>query len=249
MALRLVFSDARQWRYLVETFSALIDEACFIATPEGIKLRALDPSRIAMIDFLLPPEAFEEYECDAETRIGVNFDDFKKIMKRGTSKDKLELEVTEEGKRLKVRFRGRALRTFSLPILDLGAEELPVPRVPFTVTAKVLSDAVKDAIKDASIVSDYVRFESTEDKFSIKASSDRGSVEVEFTQESGSLIELDVKEPSRASYSLDYLSDMMKATALSDILTIEFATNKPVALTFDLPGGGRLTFYLAPRME
>ena len=170
-------------------------------------------------------------------------------MKRGTSKDKLELEVTEEGKRLKVRFRGRALRTFSLPILDLGAEELPVPRVPFTVTAKVLSDAVKDAIKDASIVSDYVRFESTEDKFSIKASSDRGSVEVEFTQESGSLIELDVKEPSRASYSLDYLSDMMKATALSDILTIEFATNKPVALTFDLPGGGRLTFYLAPRME
>ncbi|RLF23390.1 MAG: DNA polymerase sliding clamp, partial [Thermoprotei archaeon] len=50
-------------------------------------------------------------------------------------------------------------------------------------------------------------------------------------------------------YSLDYLSDMMKAYQLSDILTIEYATNKPLALTFDLPGGGRLTFYLAPRME
>ena len=108
---------------------------------------------------------------------------------------------------------------------------------------------MKEALKDAEIVSDYVRLEGSEDKLSVKASSDRGNVEVDFTPESGSLIELEVKEPSSASYSLDYLSDMMKASAISDILTIEFATNKPLALTFDLPGGGRLTFFLAPRIE
>ena len=249
MSLRMVFSDARQWRYLVDTFSTLIDEACFIVSPEGVKLRALDPSRIAMIDFFLPPEAFEEFECTEATRLGVNFDDFKKIMRRGKSKDRLELELGESGRRIKIRFLGRAIRTFSLGLLDLGGEELPLPKVPFTVRAKVLSDTMKEALKDAEIVSDYVRLEGSEDKLSVKASSDRGNVEVDFTPESGSLIELEVKEPSSASYSLDYLSDMMKASAISDILTIEFATNKPLALTFDLPGGGRLTFFLAPRIE
>ncbi|RLF24543.1 MAG: proliferating cell nuclear antigen (pcna) [Thermoprotei archaeon] len=248
MTLKLIFSEAKQWKYLVDTLSRLIDEASFIATPEGLRLRALDPSRIAMVDFVMPSEAFEEYLCDGEVRIGVNFDEFKKIMKRGSAKDKLELEVSEE-RRLKVRFRGRAVRTFSLPILELGAEELPTPRISFTVEAKLLSDAVKDAIKDAEIVSDYVKFETGEECLLMKASSDRGSVEVEFTRDSGSLIEIDIKEPSYAAYSLDYLSDMMKAYQLSDILTIEYATNKPLALTFDLPGGGRLTFYLAPRME
>ncbi len=249
MVVKLVFSDARQWRYLVDTFSTLIDEACFIVNSDGIKLRALDPSRIAMIDFFLPPEAFEEFECSEEATIGVNFDDFKKVMRRGKSKDKLELEVSEEGRRLKVRLVGKAIRTFNLALLDLGKEELPLPKVPFTVRAKVLSDAMRDALKDAEIVSDYVKLEGLEDRLCVKASSDRGNVEVEFTPDSGSLIELEVKEPSSASYSLDYLVDMMKASVIADILTVEFATNKPLALTFDLPGGGKLTFFLAPRME
>lgn len=247
MSLRLVFSDAKHWRYLVETLSTIIEEACFIADSEGLKLKALDPSKVAMVDFFMPSEAFEEYTCSGETVIGVNFDELKKIVKRGTAKDKFELEV-EEGRTLKITFRGKAIRTFSLPILDLGAETLPTPKIPFTSTVRVLSDAVKDAIKDAKTISDCVKFETREEEFIIRASSDRGSVEIEFNRESGSLIDIEVKEPAVATYSLDMLEKIIKAYRLSDILVIEYATDKPASLTFELPGGGRLTFYIAPRI-
>jgi len=249
MGLRLVFADAKTWKYLVDTLSRLIDEATFIATPQALTLRALDPSRIAMADLEIPAEAFEEYECtEEEIRIGVNFDELKKIMRRGRAKDKFELEVGDE-KKLNIRFKGHAVRTFVLPLLDLGSQQLPTPKIPITAHVKVLSDAVADALKDASIVSDYVRFEANEERFVIKASSDRGNVEVDFSQELGSLIELDVKEQAIASYSLDYLTDMSKTSAIADIVTLEYASNKPLIMTYDLPGGGRLTFYLAPRME
>jgi DNA polymerase sliding clamp subunit (PCNA homolog) len=113
----------------VDAVSALIEEANFALASDGLKLRALDPSRTAMIDLLIPKEAFEEFpeSLNEEVRIGVNFDDFKKLLRRIKKGDKLGIEVGE-GK-LKVRLLGKASRTMTLPLVDIGAEELPTPKV------------------------------------------------------------------------------------------------------------------------
>ena len=63
------------------------------------------------------------------------------------------------------------------------------------------------------------------------------------------MLELNVKEPSRAMYSLSYLTDMMKAAAAADIMELQFSTNIPLTLIFDLPGGGKIQYWLAPRLE
>ena len=36
---RAVFEDARKWRYIVETVHALVEEAEFKATPDGLRMR------------------------------------------------------------------------------------------------------------------------------------------------------------------------------------------------------------------
>jgi len=248
MVVKFVFGDAREWRYIVESLATLIDEANFIFTPEGLRLRALDPSRIAMVNLELPSIAFEEYSCDQETKAGISFEDLTKVLKRGRADEKVEFSV--EGGRLRVKIIGKASRTFSLPLIDVAGEELPLPKISFTVTAKLLSDTLKDAIGDVELVSDSVRMEAVEECLKVKASSDKGEVEVSFDKESGALIEYDVAEPSSASYSVSYLSDMIKkAKALADIATLQFSTNKPLSLTFELTGGGKLSYFLAPRIE
>lgn len=245
---RFVFGDAREWRYIVASLATLIDEANFIIDADGLRLRALDPSRIAMVDFSLQSMAFEEFECSGESKIGVNFDDLNKVLKRCRADEKIAFEVS--GNRLTIKIIGKAERKFSLPLIDIAGEELPTPRVTFTTRAKMLSDTLKDAISDAELVSDSVRFEGEESELVVKASSDKGDVEVRFTVETGSLIEYEVDEPSQASYSVSYLSDMLgKATKLSDIVSLEFATNKPLSMSFEIAGGGRLTYFLAPRVE
>lgn len=250
--LQLVMSDARLGRGIVEAVATLVSEANLVAKPEGARLRAMDPSRVAMVDLDLPASVFEDYKCDSEVFIGLNLEEMLKVMRRGAPGDKLEImfDEKETAGRLRVRFRGKAVRTFNLPLLDIGREELPTVRIPFNVSAVILTEAFKDAIKDAEVVSDSIRFEANEAMVIFSARGDRGEVEAKLSREGGSLLSLEVKEGrSAAVYSLSYLADMMKAGATSDTVTLEFASNMPLSLTFDLAGGGRLRYLLAPRVE
>jgi proliferating cell nuclear antigen len=249
MPLKFEFPDARDWRYLMESLEAIIEEANFIADAEGLRLRALDASRVAMVDLYIPREAFQSYELDEErVRIGVNFDDLNKVLKRAKADDRIIFSV--EGNRLRVTLASKAERTFSLPLIDVVGEELPVPKVSFDVMAKMVSDTLRDALKDAEMISDTARFIGEEKELKIKAKSDKGEVEAKFTLEGGSLLEYEVKQPSTSNYGLDYLNEIVgKAYRVSDLVTLEFSTNKPLSLTFDIAGGGILRYFLAPRME
>ncbi|MCS7097450.1 MAG: proliferating cell nuclear antigen (pcna) [Candidatus Methanomethyliaceae archaeon] len=246
---RAILSDGKIWRDIIESISILVDEGVFIAGPNGIRLRAMDPSRVAMVDLELPASAFESYDCKDEIPIGVNFDDMKSIMKRVKTDEKLSLEKSESEARLKIKFLGKFTRTFSLPLLDIGKEELSVPKITFSTNIKLLVSALEDAIKDAEVVSDFIKIIVERDLLKIIASGDRGEVEIEITKDSGELLSIEFSEPSHALYSLAYLKKMMVATDLSDVCTLMFSTDMPLRLDFNMATGGKITYYLAPRME
>lgn len=247
--IRASFHDAKLWRNIIMALSTMVGESTFVFSPGGIKMRAMDPSRIGMVDFEMPSSSFEDYVCEAEAKVGVSLDQLGKLVKRASSGDKLELELKPDEGRLKVKFRGKATRTFSIPLLDLGYEELPTPRVSFNAQAKLLADAVEEALKDAELVSDHVKIQASADELAFHASSDRGESLTTFSRDGGALLELNVKEPSKAMYSLSYLMDMMKAAAAADVVELQFSTNMPLTLIFGLPGGGRIQYWLAPRLE
>lgn len=245
---KFTFPDAREWRYIIESLATIVDEANFVATPEGLRLRALDPGRIAMVDLFMPAGLFEEYSVEAETKIGVVLDDVNSILKRAKSDDKLVFEVG--GGRLTIALLGRAERRFRVPLLDIAGQELPTPRLNFTVAAKMLSDTFRDALKDASLVSESVKLKAEDESLYLSAKSDKGEVETRFSIESGSLLEIDVKDAAEASYGIDFLDKIVsKAYRVSDIVVLRFATNMPLEMTFDIAGGGTLKYLLAPRME
>ncbi|MEM0212400.1 MAG: proliferating cell nuclear antigen (pcna) [Candidatus Methanomethylicia archaeon] len=245
---RFSISDVKVWRNIIDSISELIDEANFVATTNGISLRAMDPSHVAMVEVELPSSFFDEYECSETMNIGVNLDEFMKILRRGSSSDKLEIEVSSDRK-LKITFSDKAKRYFSIPLLDLSWEELTSPSIEFNVYSRLVSEVFEDAIKDASLISDFVKISADKDFLIISASGDRGDVEVKLSEDMGSLIELNVKEPSSSTYSLNYLEDLVKTSKASEILTLEFSNDMPMKLSFELPNNGRITYYLAPRIE
>ncbi|MCR6668427.1 MAG: proliferating cell nuclear antigen (pcna) [archaeon YNP-WB-040] len=245
---RFSLSEIKVWRSVIDAISEIIDEANFVATPNGLSLRAMDPSHVAMVEVELPKSFFDEYNCEGNINIGVNLDEFRKILKRGSAKDKMSLEVTSDRK-LKITFSNKAERNFSIPLLDIAGEEIASPSLEFNVHSRLASEVFEDAIKDASLISDYVKISAEGDVLKISASGERGDVEVKLSEASGSLIELNVKEPSSSTYSLNYLEDLVKASSASEILVLEFSTDMPLKLSFELPNEGRITYYLAPRVE
>jgi DNA polymerase III sliding clamp (beta) subunit (PCNA family) len=83
----------------------------------------------------------------------------------------------------------------------------------------------------------------------MKAAGDLGSVAIELNRDSKVVLELKVEKESKATYSLSYLSEIVKAASpTADTAKVEFSTDMPIRLSFGLTQG-HLIYYLAPRIE
>jgi proliferating cell nuclear antigen len=99
-------------------------------------------------------------------------------------------------------------------------------------------------------VSDHVRLEAEADKLTLSATGDLMGATITLQKGNDALLDIEAKEPSKATFSLSYLSEIIKAaSATSDIATIEFSTDMPVRIDFQQMKEGKLTFFLAPRIE
>jgi len=243
-------SDAKLLRDMITAISTLVDEATFNITPEGIKLRAMDPSRVAMIDFEWPKTVFDEYAADAPTKMCINITELLKLLRRTSKDESVELTIDEKTGRLNVGIKGKYDRTFNMPTLEATEEEVPTPKITFNVRAKATTEGLNEAIQDVLLVSDHVRIEMDNEKMTMRATGDLMGATVELKKGSDALLDLEAKEPSKATFSLSYLSEIIKtAAATSDVATLEFSTDMPIRIDFQLPKEGKLTFYLAPRIE
>jgi len=247
---KVKMADAKLWKDLMTAISTLIDEATFNITPNEITLRAMDPSHVAMIDFAWPKTSFEDYICDQPTKLCVNISEMLKLLRGVGSGESIELFIDEQSGRLNMQLKGKYTRTFSLATLDTVGEEAPTPKITFNAKTKLTTEVLKQSMDDASTVSDHVSLEASADKLVIKATGDLGSAKIELDKTSEALLGIEVKEEAKATFSLSYLTEIIKAASTtSDVATMEFSTNMPIRLDFELPQGGRLQYFLAPRIE
>jgi proliferating cell nuclear antigen len=247
---KLKVSEAKLLRDMVNAISILVDEATFKIETEGLKLRAMDPSRVAMIDFEWPKTIFEEYACDVPTRICINISELLKLLKRAGKDENVELSLDEKTGRLLIKITGKYSRNFTMPTLEASEEEVPTPKITFNIKAKTTTQGLSQAIEDAQLVSDHVRIEADSEKLVLNATGDLMGATITLPKGSDALLDLEVKENSKATFSLSYLSEIIKAaSATSEIATLEFSTDMPVRLDFQQTKEGKLIFFLAPRIE
>jgi len=247
---KLKVADAKLLKDMATAISILVDEATFKIEPESLKLRAMDPSRVAMVDFEWPKTVFEEYTCAEPMKMCINISELLKLLRRAGKDEVVELSLDEKTGRLQIKITGKYTRNFTMPTLEASEEEVPTPKINFNVTAKATTEGLRQAIEDAQLVSDHVRIEVDSEKMVLNASGDLMGAIIELQKGSDALLDLETKEPSKATFSLSYLSEIIKAaSATSDIATLEFSTDMPVRLDFQQSKEGKLTFYLAPRIE
>ena len=247
---RLKTSNAKLLKDITNAISILVDEATFKFEVDKMKLRAMDPSRVAMIDFEWPKTVFEEYICSESMNICTNIGELLKLIKRAKQDEVVELSLDEKTGRLSIKITGRYTRVFNMPTLEAAEEEVPTPKVTFNVTAKATTEGLRQAIEDANLVSDHVRIEADSNQLIFNASGDLMGAKINLEKGTDALLDLEAKESSKATYSLSYLLEIIKAaSATSEIVTLEFSSDMPIRLDFQQVKNGKLAFYLAPRIE
>jgi proliferating cell nuclear antigen len=167
---KLKVSDAKLLRDMATAISILVDEATFKIDPDGLKLRAMDPSRVAMIDFEWPKAIFQEYEATEPSKMCLNISELLKLLKRAGKDETVELSLDDKTGKLLVSISGKYARNFTMPTLEASEEEVPTPKISFNVKAKTTTQGLSQAIEDAQLVSDHVRIEAEPEKITLSAS-------------------------------------------------------------------------------
>jgi len=243
-------SDAKLVRDAVTAISTLIDEGTFNVDSDGIRLRSMDPSRVAMIDFAMQKTVFDEYASDEDMKICLNLSELLKLLKRAGKDESVELLLDEKTGQFVITVSGKYTRTFRMPTLEASEDEVPTPKITFNAKVTLTADGFRQSLEDVALVSDYVRVETDGEKVTMNAKGDIMGANVELKKGSDALLSLEAKEPSRSAFPLSYLSEIVKAAAAtSDIVTLEFSTDMPIRLEFKQRYDGTLVYFLAPRIE
>ncbi len=245
--MRVTLKDAVSFTRAIASIAELISEGTFKFTKEGLHFIATDPANISMVILKMPAANFVEYEVEEDTLVGLSFDKFLKVLKRAKRRDTVSLEVKDG--RLKVEMVGTFKKSFEIPILAREEESVEVPELQFKVKIELDPTVIKDAVKDASMVSDALTFYANKDVFKMIAESDEGKVEASLDKDSPSLISLEAEEESKAKYSIEYLSKIMKGSDFASTLILQFSNEYPAKFIFQSADGNELTFLLAPRAD
>jgi len=252
MDFRAVYPSASKLKYIAQTLAKIASEIPFTANENELTVKVLSPDKTTMIILTLPSLAFEEYECSKEVAFIVSADEFNRTVKRGSRNDMLELTLEREYRRLKATFIDRKLgyrRTFYVPLREGVVEKLPEPKIELPVSVRMVSDDFKNIIKDAKIVGDEIEFIATQDKIEVRTITPQKEY-YNILLPDRPLVSMVVREAEvRSTYGIDLLEAALKATSASETVTLEFGSSMPMKIVFDVPGGGTLTYWVAPRAK
>ncbi len=245
--MKLIYPSAKGFAKAMEIVWNIIDEGTLEVNEDGIGLIAMDPSQVSMIAFAISKDMFNEYEVEKKEQLGLDINYLKNILKRAKAEEKLGLEL--DGKMLKIRFIGKkSKRSFKVPLLELSQGGFnKEPNVEYINNLKMDAGALKDIIKDASIVANYIRFEMTPDGFAAAAKSDFGEVKEEF-EKGEEILEVKVEEKAGALYPVKYLDDILKSVSKGDLVRLYMNTDMPLKMELTVEGA-KIRYYLAPASE
>ncbi len=254
MSFTLKLENSRILKGIVETLASIIDETEFRVTPKEFTISAMDPSRICLLKLSIKKDDFDDYQCSKESKVGLNLDDLDKILKRSSANDSVEIEFNETDQKIKIKMQREGIsrtRTFSLALLDIDIEEIPMDnllKIEYPSNWVIDTDFLVEAIKDAEIYSEILNINANEGQGLIFSSSGQiGEMEYELNEED--LIESALQGSSSGAYSLTFLKAILKIASITEKLEISLKTDHPLKMNFDLLEGGKLSYFLAPRVE
>lgn len=263
------FENSKLLKGVIEAISFLIDETYMYVYPTGIKLNAIDSSHVAMLLAFLPKELCTDYKCAQDAKIGINVQDFIKMLRRAKAADEIQLRLDpRDPHTLNITMKSeKSTRTFKLkskeiPGYDAKEEGLlesfeETLKDKFNATIQFEGAVLDEIVKDAAIISDLIKVQvmSAEKIINFTASDDSGEVAIEISLEGKGVLDKTVKTDAEGIYSLSFLENIIKIQAITNNFEIAVGSNIPMKIKGTLttsagnPTEGKIVYLLAPRVE
>lgn len=235
----------------IGTVGSLVDEAKLNVNEDGMQIKAVDPSHVAMIEANLIKSAFDSYETDV-AEMGIDVDKFKTVLAVAGKEDMVSLEKDDKLNRLVVNI-GNLTR--AMPLLDTsGMPDPKVPSLDLPAFVSVSVEEISQGLKASKSVSDHIALSTTKDSFRLICEGDNQN-RVDLTLGKEQLEKLVSPEETTSLFSLEYFALMVNSLPPDRILHINLGNDLPVKVDADLAiedltgAQGNVKFLLAPRID
>ncbi len=129
---------------IISILEKISEEAIFTFDEKGLMIRTVCASHFKMVDLWVKPDAFKEYECQEEVKVGVVIDRIKDITKTLVAKD--ELVISYENEKLALIANG-INRAIKLLRLEYMTEIQTLPDFHYTYSLQTSSKEIRDFLK------------------------------------------------------------------------------------------------------
>jgi len=236
--------EAKIFKEIIDATGNLADEISIVLNPDGMVMRAMDVDQSSLLEVSFPRDMFLEYEVEEPQVIGVSVSNLKKVLKHLKKGENLTIIPEGDYVKFSIGEGGVSARRFRFRNLEVVTPQIPELELEFTVSAQIMTQALKKAIEDIEEVGGSAEFNAKEEALVVRAMG-VGRVEVRFARGSLATISLEVREPASAVYDATKLTNILSVTKISDVVKLEFASKMPLKAEF-IVGSGKVTYLLAP---
>ncbi|HKS59383.1 MAG TPA: DNA polymerase sliding clamp [Thermoplasmata archaeon] len=232
-------------REIVEVISTLVSEVKLSISKDGVEVKAVDPSHVAMLVLKLNKSAFETFTGEP-TEIGVDVEKLKEMLRLSKPGDVIDLQYDGGKSRLVVAV-GKVTRQMSV-VDPAGITDPKVPNVTPPGLVVVKMEELRQGIRGSESIADHVTLTLAPEGFTMHSEGETDRVDLKIPKES--LTKLEVKDSVKSMYPLDFFSSMVKSITTSEEVTLHVGNEYPLKIEFNVANGvGDGRYLLAPRVE
>ena len=228
---------------LAKTLNAVFEDVAIQFSGDGILIRDLDVSRIAMMIVRSDSDAFELVEIDGKNVVGVATDTFNKyVSPLDKNDDYVEFSTFNNMLRLSTQKSKIDLDH----IRGIRLSSFVEPSIPYAASATMYADDFLKAVKKAEKVNEYISVEVAGTLY-VSAYEDMigkytETVETIATEGTG-----------KSLYAAGYIKSILKGVAKDTPITVHLGNDIPIKVEYNFMAGNsplfRVTGLIVPRVE
>merc|ERR1712013_111316 len=171
-------SSGELFKKIVSALSDLVEQGNFQVDSNMISFQGMDSSHVSLVSLQLTEGGFENYRCDSNAVLGIQFAALNKILKCMTSKDSLSIQAQDDGDIINFIFESQDQKRYSnfeLKLNDIDAEQLGIPDTDYGTTVKMPSAEFQRICRDLAAIGDTVTISATKQGVQFAVDGDIGA--------------------------------------------------------------------------
>jgi len=171
-------SSGELFKKIVSALSDLVEQGNFQVDSNMISFQGMDSSHVSLVSMQLTEGGFENYRCDSNQVLGIQFAALNKILKCMTSKDSLSIQAQDDGDLINFIFESadqKRYSNFELKLNDIDAEQLGIPDTDYGTTVKMPAAEFQRICRDLAAIGDTVTISATKQGVQFAVDGDIGA--------------------------------------------------------------------------